>query len=85
MEGLLSTLTVPSGNDCYIAIENDTVEIADFPIQNDDFPQLCNKLPEGKSCYRHSATVSMKDDNASIAISSAKRMRMEVGKEDVIS
>ena len=31
---------IASGNDCYIATENDLVEIVDFPIKHGDFPQL---------------------------------------------
>ena len=34
------------------------IEIVDVPIENGDFPWLCNKLPEGKSSIRsHSITI----------------------------
>ena len=44
---------VPSGNDYQFAIENDPIEIVDFPISNGDFPQLCNNLPEGKRLHSY--------------------------------
>ena len=37
---------IPSGDDCDIAIE---IDIIYFPIDNGDFPRLCNKLPEDMS------------------------------------
>ena len=37
-EQLLGCHTVPSGNDCYIAMENVPVEIVDLPIQHGEIP-----------------------------------------------
>ena len=39
--------TVPSGNDCYIAIEHGPVETASRSIEDGDVPLLCKRLPEG--------------------------------------
>ena len=38
---------LPSGNDCYIAIENDPVEIVDFPINHGGSFHSYVSLPEG--------------------------------------
>ena len=37
-DGKIYGFLILSGNDCYIAIENDPVEIVDFPINHGDFP-----------------------------------------------
>ena len=44
---------LPSGNDCYIAIEYDPVEIVDFPMKNMVIFQSYVSLPEDKPRFSY--------------------------------
>ena len=35
---------------CYSLLLKIAIEIVDLPINNGDFPYLCNSLPEGMGC-----------------------------------